>query len=134
MWRVSAAAAFWAAWIGPIARYRLGLALRLLENLPAFRVGPPLPAEEVVAAAERVLSFRVFGRLLFRTRCLKRSLVLYRLLRVHGHPAVFHVGAPRDVGKQTCRGHAWVTLEGRPLPTTPDQGYEPLYSRPAEAV
>lgn len=91
---------------------------------PRARLGDP---NALVATADSVLLFRIFGRLLFRTRCLKRTLVLYRLLRLYGHPAVAHIGLGR--GANGFDGHAWLTLDGQRIedPTfTPPRSFTPF--------
>lgn len=123
------AAAGWAATVGLLARAGLAPALRLVE---AFPRGPlararPLPAEEIIRLADGLLCVKVLGRLLFRTRCLKRSLVLYRLLRAHGHAAEFHVGVRKS--GETIHSHAWVTIGGKEIPEAPDDGFLPIYAR-----
>ena len=70
--------------------------------------------ESLIKEADGILLFRVFGKLLFRTRCLKRSLVLYRLLRSRGHDAVACVGFQR-VGDE-LRGHAWIKIGDKIIP------------------
>jgi hypothetical protein len=66
---------------------------------------------DLIVRADRLLLFRVFGRLLFRTRCYKRTLVLYRLLRLHGFDARAVVGVDLDDEKGIV-GHAWLTVDG----------------------
>jgi hypothetical protein len=52
--------------------------------------------------------------------CLWRSLVLFRLLRAQGDPAVLVIGLPdRPVDE---RAHAWVELEGRDVGPPPGRG------------
>ncbi|MEK8023116.1 MAG: lasso peptide biosynthesis B2 protein [Candidatus Hydrogenedentota bacterium] len=83
--------------------------------------------ERIVEAADKILLYRIRGRLVFRTRCLKRTLVLYRLLRESGHPAVAHIGLGR--GEHGFDGHAWLTLHGRRIedPTfTPQRDFTPF--------
>lgn len=71
---------------------------------------------ELVEAADAVLLARLLGRLVFRTRCLKRTLVLWRLLRAYGHDAVAVVGLDREDGgaRRDARlaGHAWLEVDG----------------------
>ncbi len=43
--------------------------------------------------------------------CLKRSLVLYRFLRMYNIPARFMVGVKKEQGKLT--GHAWIEIRGQ---------------------
>lgn len=60
-----------------------------------------------VERADRVILFKVFGKLLFRTRCLKRTYVLYRLFRENGHDAVAYIGF-----NKSGAGHAWLVVDG----------------------
>ena len=72
-----------------------------------------MAVDELVALADRLLLWRIFGRLLFRTRCYKRSLVLFRLLRLHGHDARAVIGIDREGPGLVA--HAWLTVDGRRL-------------------
>jgi hypothetical protein len=103
----------------------------------AFEVFRPAPAAHaphadlntLVARADRVLLFRVFGRLLFRTRCYKRTLVLFRLLRLHGYDAIAWIGL--DLDPDGLSGHAWLTVDGARIvdPTfTPPRDFTPFLS------
>ena len=63
---------------------------------------------------------------IFRSNCLKRSLLLLWRLRLQGIPAELKIG----VGKQadTFQAHAWIEVDKRPLresPTLYDQ-YRPF--------
>jgi hypothetical protein len=83
--------------------------------------------ENLVALADRILLFRVFGRLLFRTRCYKRTLVLFRLLRMHGYDAVAWIGL--DLDRDGLAGHAWLTVDDARIvdPTfTPERDFTPF--------
>lgn len=46
-------------------------------------------------------------------RCLRRSLVLYRLLRASGLDVAVELGVRRAGGR--LAGHSWLTWQGRPL-------------------
>lgn len=75
----------------------------------------PRPLEEVLAAA-RLLDRRPW-RWPLRPRCLSRSLVLWRLLAAAGHPAEVVLGfRPGPAAGPRMIGHAWVEIDGRPLP------------------
>lgn len=69
-----------------------------------------------------------------RDLCVPRSLVGYRMLRMRGHPAVFVSGVRREKG--ALKGHAWVELDGYPLPLSGDTRapvhYQPSLRFPAE--
>jgi hypothetical protein len=82
--------------------------------------------EDLVARADRLLLFRLFGRLLFRTRCYKRTLVLYRLLRLHGFDARAVIGVDMDDEKGIV-GHAWLTVDGRRIE-------DPIFTPPRRFV
>lgn len=64
-------------------------------------------------------------------RCLIRSLVLYRLLRAQGDPAVLVIGLPGE--RPTRDAHAWVELDGRDMGPDPGAaGHEPLARYPRD--
>ena len=109
----------------PLAR-RVTLAVRIVacyaqvrrrlsrEPLPALaasfgavpvRSGEPIPARQLGWAIDRTL--RIGSR---RPRCIFNALVLYRLLREQGDPAVLVVGLPRAAINKDA--HAWVELDG----------------------
>lgn len=50
----------------------------------------------------------------WRLNCLRRSVVLYYLLRRAGRPAVMHLGVRRDAGG-VLDAHAWLSRDGTPL-------------------
>ncbi|RMH58979.1 MAG: lasso peptide biosynthesis B2 protein [Candidatus Hydrogenedentota bacterium] len=76
-----------------------------------------LPLSEIVEAVDTILLFRIAGKLLFRTRCLKRSLILYWILRNEGYSAEVQLGFLRDTSvEDSLRGHAWITVDGNPIP------------------
>lgn len=60
-----------------------------------------------------------------RPRCLLRSLVLFRLLRAQGDPAILVIGL--HAGAATSEAHAWVELHGRDVGPVPGgRGYREL--------
>lgn len=86
--------------------------LRALEPAPA-----PAARSTVYARRRMVRGIRWGMRLLPRGaegRCLLRSLAVYGAIRSQGWPAVFVSGVRREGG--SVLGHAWVELEGQPLP------------------
>lgn len=96
------------------------LALRLLPPAKARRCLAPqattglgsIPAGRVaflVAAAAR--------HHLYDMTCLRRALVLERLLRRCGHPAILQIGVCRQGGE--LRAHSWVEHEGQPVGDRP---------------
>lgn len=76
----------------------------------AHKETSPEEIDRLIAMADDILLASLFGKLIFRTRCFKRSLVLFRLLRSHGHDARAHVGFSKE--GSTLTGHAWVTING----------------------
>jgi hypothetical protein len=66
--------------------------------------------------------------------CLRRSLVLYVLLRRAGLPVVVQFGAKKNAGVNRSRiaGHAWLTLNGAPYAEDPRNyaGFTPIYAHP----
>lgn len=76
--------------------------------------------------ADRVRRWLAHGRGPWRSSCLTRSLVLYAMLRQHGHRPALHVGVEGDA--RAFAAHAWVTLGGRPVeqPSTVGDRYRPL--------
>jgi Transglutaminase-like superfamily len=105
---------------------RLRLALRILrtyahvhrrlsrEPLPRLaanfgdvtpRQGDPIPPRQLAWAIDRTL--RVGSH---RPRCIYNALVMYRLLREQGDPAVLVIGLPKEA--ITKDAHAWVEIDG----------------------
>lgn len=56
--------------------------------------------------------FRI-NRWVFRTKCLRQSLVLFWSLRQAGIPVGIHFGVGRLDG--SLEGHSWISLEGSPV-------------------
>jgi hypothetical protein len=65
------------------------------------------------AIARRVDRWMANGLALWRSTCLTRTLVLYTMLRQHGHRPRLHIGAFGSA--RTFRAHAWVSLFGTPV-------------------
>jgi len=63
--------------------------------------------------ADRVRRWLVHGRGPWASSCLTRSLVLYAMLRQHGHRPWLHVGVAGDA--RVFAAHAWVTVGGDPV-------------------
>ena len=76
--------------------------------------------------AARVRRWLARGRGPWTSSCLTRSLVLYAMLRQHGHRPRLHVGVEGDA--RAFAAHAWVTLGGQPVeqPLTVGDRYQPL--------
>ena len=67
----------------------------------------------------------------WQPRCLIRSLVLYRLLRSQGDPAMLVIGLP--LMPTTHQAHSWVELGGRDVGPAPGgSGYRELTRYPRD--
>lgn len=108
-------------WKARVVAAALALPLALLVFTPA-RVaawigrrrpsgGAPPPDADLAEWTDRVL-----GRLPapWRRTCLRRSVVLYYLVRRAGRGAVLHLGVRRD-GRGGLQAHAWLSRDGRSL-------------------
>lgn len=62
------------------------------------------------AIARRVDRWMSHGRTVWRPTCLTRTLVLYTMLRQHGHAPRLHIGTAGSVSR--FRAHAWISLGG----------------------
>jgi len=76
--------------------------------------------------ADRARRWLAHGRGPWASSCLTRSLVLYAMLRQHGHRPRLHLGVDGDA--RSFAAHAWVTLDGEPLeqPSTVGEQFQPL--------
>ncbi|HET9004957.1 MAG TPA: lasso peptide biosynthesis B2 protein [Gemmatimonadaceae bacterium] len=76
--------------------------------------------------ADRARRWLAHGRGPWTSSCLTRSLVLYAMLRQHGHRPRLHVGVEGDA--RAFAAHAWVTLGGHPVeqPVTVGDRYQAL--------
>ena len=91
----------------------------------------PGPRASANVLARRVDRWLAKGRALWRPTCLTRSVVLYAILRQHGHRPRLHIGA--DGPAHAFRAHAWLSLGGVPL-SEPDprlDGYRDLLTHHA---
>jgi hypothetical protein len=87
----------------------------------------PRPATLLSRAVTRALRLGPW-----QSRCLVRSLVLYRLLRAQGMPAELVIGLP--TAARDPDAHAWVELEGRDLGPAPGRfGHDELLRYPEPA-
>lgn len=91
------------------------VALRLLPlraTLALCDAWPRVPSARTAgdALARRVDRWMAHGRTLWRPTCLTRTLVLYTLLRQHGHAPRLHIGASGSAHR--FRAHAWISLGG----------------------
>lgn len=107
------------------------LSLRRLTRLLGVRLAPeeravgesiPSPDEtRLVGAAERIFNHWRPGR-----NCLRRSLVLARLLRRHS--PVVQIGVARGT-RGELRAHAWVEVDGEPVsPQGGEESFRPIAS------
>jgi hypothetical protein len=96
--------------------------------LPALKRLVPLhvltrlmwPRRRAARRSERVSTVTFFAGRIYRVRpflrrdnCLERSLLNYRFLAREGMQPRLVLGAQRSEGE--VRGHAWVTIDGRPI-------------------
>jgi len=65
------------------------------------------------ALAHRVDRWMAHGRSLWRPTCLTRTLVLYTMLRQHGHRPRLHIGTSGPT--HDFQAHAWISLGGAPV-------------------
>lgn len=94
------------------------VALRALSFRATLAVCDAWPKTPGARANAHVLARRVDrwlanGRSLWRPTCLTRTLVLYTMLRQHGHRPRLHIGTHGPTPH--FRAHAWVSLGGTPL-------------------
>jgi hypothetical protein len=73
----------------------------------------PGAGANAAALARRVDRWLAGGRALWRPTCLTRTLILYTMLRQHGHVPCLHIGAAGPA--HGFRAHAWVSLGGAPV-------------------
>jgi hypothetical protein len=71
------------------------------------------PLASAPALARRVDRWLAHGRSLWRSTCLTRTMVLYTVLRQHGHRPRLHIGTAGPAHQ--FRAHAWISLGGVPL-------------------
>ena len=110
-----------------------GSALLAVVVIPLLLAALPLPAVLAVcdnwpplgdgAATPRGLAHRVrrwlhHGRGPWTSSCLTRSLVLYAVLRGHGHHPCISLGVEGD--SRDFVAHAWVSLGGVPVDDAPE--------------
>jgi hypothetical protein len=78
------------------------------------------------ALADRVRRWLRHGRGPWKSSCLTRSLILYALLRRHGHRPHISLGVEGDAREFVA--HAWVSLGGVPVDDAPEMlaRFQPL--------
>ena len=84
----------------------LGTVLAMCDRWPVMHA----PVHSPHALARRVRRWLARGRGPWAGTCLTRSLVLYTMLRQHGHQPGFVVGV--DGSTSRFSAHAWVTVAG----------------------
>jgi len=102
----------------------------VVATLEPLGTRPALPLRTMARGIHRGLRVGPW-----RPRCLLRSLVLFRLLREQGQPAVLVIGLAHEA--RTSDAHAWVELDGRDIGPPPGgAGYEELarFPRPRPAA
>ncbi len=62
--------------------------------------------------------------------CLKRSMVLYRLLRQAGIPVSFNLGVRKE--NDVLKGHAWLELDGKFYFPNEETGYKTVFKYPQD--
>jgi Transglutaminase-like superfamily len=100
----------------------LGQLVRLMWMESGHR-SDPAARRRVVELSARLTKFRVSRS---RGNCLERSLLAYRYLAAIGADPRLVIGVTRTGGD--VAGHAWVTLDGRPIHDDPAglEGMTPL--------
>lgn len=83
--------------------------LAICDAWPAIRG----TSTSAAALARRVDRWLARGRSLWRSTCLTRTLVLYTMLRQHGHRPRLHIGTTGPAHQ--FHAHAWISLGGVPL-------------------
>ena len=108
------------------------LRLASLQNLMRI-ITPSSPAPKKYPR-DKIVNFISFwlGRekLFLQRGCLKRSLVLYRYLRLQSEPVCFCLGIRKE--NEELRGHAWLTLDRQPVLPEDDLNYRLIFTYPGE--
>ena len=101
--------------------------MRLVDPGPVVNVPRLPPPARIIELTQRLLDQRVG---IFRPSCLRQSLVLYRLLRQAGIPAIIRFGVSKE--GEDIAGHCWLEEAGGPLAekADPHQTFAVIYSFP----
>jgi hypothetical protein len=83
--------------------------LTLCDRFPRLASAGASP----LALTSRVHRWMSHGRSLWTSSCLTRAVVLYTMLRQHGHRPRLHIGVRG--ASASFVAHAWVSLAGRPV-------------------
>jgi hypothetical protein len=94
------------------------IALRVLPLRATLALCDRFPRLASAGASPLALTSRVHrwlshGRGLWTSSCLTRAVVLYTMLRQHGHRPRLHIGV--QGASTSFVAHSWVSLAGRPL-------------------
>ena len=113
---------------GQIRRQRLpSLLLKLDPGVPHEHMSEA-KLIKTVGFVDTLLRYRIFQRY---GKCLLRSLILFRFLRLQGWPVEIHFGVRKDL-KDTNKitGHSWLVLNSQPFLENEDQqgSYSTTYS------
>jgi Transglutaminase-like superfamily len=107
------------------------VALRLLPlriTLAICDAWPRSPGTQASgpALARRVDRWMQRGQFFWRPTCLTRAVVLYTMLRQHGHTPRLHIGTRGP--RRRFSAHAWISLGGNVLAESDGSlaGYRPL--------
>jgi hypothetical protein len=87
--------------------------LALCDRFPRLASAGASP----LALTSRVHRWMSHGHSLWTSSCLTRAVVLYTMLRQHGHRPRLHIGV--HGASASFVAHAWVSLAGRPLGDDP---------------
>ncbi len=99
--------------------------LQRVLSLPAlvrFYGGRPrraVPSPDAARLAQLIRRLLQLNRAMFRPNCVKQSLLLLHFLRRAGRDASIFFGVSKT-GENGLHGHAWVSLEGRPVAEAAD--------------
>ena len=127
-WRLRAAAA--CALLPPLLGVMsLERIARVAGRLPAGGPRPPDPAapdDAALAAYVNELLWRLPNP--WRNTCLRRSVVLFHLLRRRGRPVALRIGVRRDAARGgALEAHAWLVRDGVPY-LEPDPAHAARYT------
>lgn len=100
----------------------------LRATLSALDAGQPLSARLELPETVRLVTLATRLWSGSRNTCLRRALLLYRVLRGWGLPAMFAVAAGLDQGELAA--HAWVSLDGSDLLPGCPPGQKELWRHP----
>lgn len=102
--------------------------MRLLDSPPRDRVFETLSVTQAIQMIDRIV--RITRGFLFPGNCVRKSILLFHLLRKNGYPAMIHFGISSK--NEQLFGHCWVDLDGSVLTdvSDPRQSFQTIYSYP----